>query len=327
VAERPVRLAVVGLGFAGSRLLLPALARLPGATVVAAADPDPATHAAARRAGARVSGRWEDAVAADVDAVVVATPAPQHAAVAEAALGAGRHVYVEKPMCTSVPDAQALVAAATAAGRVVQVGHAYRFHPLWRRARRLVAAARLVPPLRAEARFDAVRPAGPGWGHPVVDLGVHHLDLMAWLLGRWPVQVRAGGATLLAEWPDGSRLSGTYAPGPGADRVVLTDAAGRTVTVDRLRGLRLSGRARLGAGRFPSVALVGARLAGAGWERSFEWALRAFVGAVRAGRPHPGAAGPRDGLAGVATCAAVVAALESGRAEPVRIPAAGGAVR
>jgi predicted dehydrogenase len=270
---------------------------------------------------------WEDALGVPADAVVVATPVESHATIARAALDAGRHVYVEKPMAAGLGEAVALAAAATGAGRILQVGHAYRFHPLWRRVRALVDAGRLVPPFAVTATFDALA-AGAGWRHPVVDVGIHHVDLVSWLCGAPPVAARAtDDGRLVVSWRDGTTLAGTYAPGPGADRATVRDARGAVVVVDRLRGLRLGGRGtRLGMGRLPAPALVRARLSGAGWERSFEWALGAFVAAVRRGVPHPWAAGPAAGAEAVAVAAAALRSLGSGRTEPVEPPGTGGPV-
>lgn len=67
----------------------------------------------------------------EVDAVAVATPAETHAEVALAALAAGKHVYVEKPIALKVADANAMAAAAKSAGRVLMVGHLLQYHPVF----------------------------------------------------------------------------------------------------------------------------------------------------------------------------------------------------
>jgi predicted dehydrogenase len=65
----------------------------------------------------------------DLDAVVIATPATTHAAIARDALAAGKHVFVEKPMALTVQDAQSLVDAAEKANRILMVGHLLEYHP------------------------------------------------------------------------------------------------------------------------------------------------------------------------------------------------------
>jgi predicted dehydrogenase len=295
-----VRFAVLGLGRAGTELHLPALRRLPGAEVAVACDPDPAAGAGLREPRTR---DWREAIARHVDAVLVATPPETHAELAAAALAAGRHVYLEKPAATSVADAARLAGLAREHDRRLQLGYAFRHHPLWRQAGRLL----LERPLHARGRFASSGRARAGWDAPAIDLGGHHVDLLSWLLGTVPAEVEASVPDRLrVRWPDGSTLDGDYGPGPPEDRVGLGD-----LTVDRMRGLRLRG--------LPQPGLVLTRVRGRDWERSYERALAAFVRAVETGaEPEPG---PEAGIAGAAVGEAALRSLASGRAEPVELPA------
>jgi len=295
-----VRFAVLGLGRAGATLHLPALRRLPGAEVAVVCDPDAAAGAGL---GEPRTGDWREAIALDVDAVLVATPPDTHAELAEAALAAGRHVYLEKPAATSVPEAARLATLAHEHDRRLQLGYAYRHHPLWRRARELA----LERPVCVQGRFSSSRPGGAGWQAPAIDLGGHHVDLLSWLLEAAPAEVEAPAPDRLrVRWPDGSTLDGDYSPGPPEDRVVLGG-----VTVDRMRGLRLGG--------LPQPGLALTRLRGRDWERSYEYALAAFVRAIETGaEPEPG---PQAGIAGAAVGEAFLRSLSSGRAERVELPA------
>lgn len=126
-----VKVAMVGVGAFGNKHL-DALAAIPGAEVVLLADP---VEAAARKAAdqrgiARVETSL-DAVLAhdDVDAVVLATPTPVHAAQAIACLEAGKHVEVEIPLCDNLADGRAVVAAQQRSGKVAVCGHTRRFNP------------------------------------------------------------------------------------------------------------------------------------------------------------------------------------------------------
>ena len=76
----------------------------------------------------------------EIDAVVIATPVSTHAGIALRALEMGKHVFVEKPLATSVAEAQRLVAAARAADRRLFVGHTFLFHPVFLRLARLTEA-------------------------------------------------------------------------------------------------------------------------------------------------------------------------------------------
>src|SRR5688500_20249705 len=104
--------------------------RLPHARLVAVADPMPeaadrlAGALGADRAYADVARLWEDP---SVDAVVSATPARSHADLVVAAAAAGKHVFCEKPMAVTLPDADRAVDAVRGAGVVLQVGFNRRF--------------------------------------------------------------------------------------------------------------------------------------------------------------------------------------------------------
>jgi predicted dehydrogenase len=296
-----VRFAVLGLGRAGTTLHLPALRRVRGAEVAVVCDPDPGAGAGLREPRTR---DWREAIALDVDAVLVATPPDTHAELAAAALAAGRHVYLEKPAATSLPDAARLAALAEEHDRRLQLGYAYRHHPLWRQARRMA----LERPLRAHGRFASSHRGGVGWQAPAIDLGGHHVDLLSWLLAATPADVEAPAPDgLRVRWPDGSTLEGDYSTGPPEDRLVLGD-----VNVDRMRGLRVRG--------LPQPVLLLTRLRGRDWERSYEYALAAFVRAVETGgEPEPG---PEAGIDGAAVGEAVLRSLASGRVERVELPAA-----
>jgi predicted dehydrogenase len=139
MSER-VRIAVAGAGYWGINHVR-AFSRLPGAELVTICDPDPAALDRASRLAPAAAGAADlDQVLADpsVDALVLATPAVQHAAQARAALAAGKHVFVEKPMALSVSDAAAVVHAAEASERTLMVGHLMLYHPGFERLRELV---------------------------------------------------------------------------------------------------------------------------------------------------------------------------------------------
>jgi len=125
-----------------------------------------------------------------VEAVDIVTPADSHREVAEAALRAGRHCFVEKPLTISVADGRAVAEQARAAGRVVQVGHIFRFHPVTATLRAALAADRIGAVRYATGRFS-------GFKRPRTDVGVthtdaiHYFDLFAHLLGREATRVGA----------------------------------------------------------------------------------------------------------------------------------------
>lgn len=112
--------------------------------LAAVVDPDPkAAQAAASAYGVRAMS-FEDVLAADdIDAVSFASPAVLHFSQAKAALEAGKHVYVEKPLALAIGEAETLCDLAGKADRVLMVGHLLQYHPAYVKLRQMVAAGEL----------------------------------------------------------------------------------------------------------------------------------------------------------------------------------------
>jgi predicted dehydrogenase len=132
------------------------------------------------------------------DVVIVATPIEAHAAVVARALEAGRSVLVEKPLCRTASEANALVATAAAAGRAscLFVSHTERFNPVVRALARLLRGDRVRQ--MEFRRIGFSKPSGTG---ALVNLGVHDIDLGAYL-GGGDVSLRAatgGGSGVAGE--------------------------------------------------------------------------------------------------------------------------------
>ena len=130
-----LRVGVVGGGLIAQAVHLPNLRRLPDRfAVVALADPSARVRelVAARFGIPATFATWEGLLErAQLDAVAVCAPHGAHAGVILAALDAGLHVFVEKPLCVRLADADRIVAAAQRAGRVVQVGYMKRYDPAY----------------------------------------------------------------------------------------------------------------------------------------------------------------------------------------------------
>lgn len=125
-----LRVAVIGAGQMGAHHI-DALERLGSTQLVAVADPaEESARAAIGRRPVEWEPRWERVIGrADVDAICVAAPSAHHAEITLAALEAGKHVLVEKPIATTVQDALRMGDAARAAGRKLVVGHVERSTP------------------------------------------------------------------------------------------------------------------------------------------------------------------------------------------------------
>jgi myo-inositol 2-dehydrogenase/D-chiro-inositol 1-dehydrogenase len=166
VSADQVGVALIGSGRMGAFHAETVALRLPAARLVAVADPAPgaaerlAGPLGADRAYSEIARLWEDPA---VDAVVIAAPARAHADLVVAAAAAGKHVFCEKPMAVTLPDADRAIDAARRAGIVLQVGFNRRFAADWVAARRLIDLGRLGTPrlLRSLTRdpggFDPAR--------------------------------------------------------------------------------------------------------------------------------------------------------------------------
>ena len=151
------------------------------------------------------AGFHEALAATHPDVVSVNTYPDTHAEYARAAIEAGCHVFCEKPLATTVEEAQAVVDAASARGRKLVVGYILRVHPAWTR---FVEIARtLGKPLVMRMNLNQ-QSHGAAWAthrklmasmSPIVDCGVHYVDVMCQMTGARPVRVSAIGARLTDE--------------------------------------------------------------------------------------------------------------------------------
>ncbi len=139
-----LRVGVIGCGLIAQVMHLPYLREMQDRFEIAAlCDISPGTLAAVADVYgvSRRHSRWQDLVTEPLDAVMVLS-AGSHALPAIAAAQQGRHVFVEKPMCFTLREADAMIGAATRAGVVLMVGNMKRFDPAYERAQPLVRALR-----------------------------------------------------------------------------------------------------------------------------------------------------------------------------------------
>jgi predicted dehydrogenase len=191
--DRPLRAGVVGVGMMGrnhARVWDKVVAE---ADLVAVADPDPAAVARATR-GRRARG-FEDVermlAEEELDLVSVVAPTSLHLPATLAALRAGANVLVEKPIAATRDEAQAMIEAANAAGRMLTVGHIERFNPAIRELRRRLEAGELGRIFQISATRLGPFPARIRDVGVVVDLAPHDLDVMRFLVGAEPVRIYA----------------------------------------------------------------------------------------------------------------------------------------
>jgi predicted dehydrogenase len=157
------------------------------------------------------------------DAVSISSYPDTHAEYAVAALAAGCHVFVEKPLAVSVAEAEQIVAKAKAMKRKVVIGYILRHHPAWTQFIKTVQT--LGKPLVMRMNLNQ-QSSGENWKthralmqtcSPIVDCGVHYVDVMCLMTGSRPVRVSGIGARLSDELPAGmvnyGQLQVTFADG------------------------------------------------------------------------------------------------------------------
>ena len=343
--QSSVALGLIGCGRAAQRLHLPALSALGNAKIVAVAEPAAEDEAVAKvirkhAPDATVYGGWRELLRDEnVEAVVIALPTPMHARVAVAALAAGKHVYVEKPIAINMPDARRVLRAADLAEkkhgrRVVMTGFNYRFNPTYKKLRDLLAADAVGDVVAVRSAFCSPARELPGWkqdrksgGGALLDLFSHHADLLPWVLGE---RVNRVSASILSRQTsdDTASVSLTFAngvvgqclhtiSGSEVDEIEVVGTRGRIVA-DRINGQihrfprsRPSERGdklRAAAGQAKAApARLRATVAPQA-EPSHRMALSHFVNRVQDGAP------PRVTLADGYNAAALVDAAEASAA-------------
>jgi len=254
---------VVGTGAIAAAQHIPELHANPDATLVAFSGRREAqTRAIAEQYGvAEVcwgEEGWRQLIGRiDIDALLICTPNALHAPIATAAAEAGHHILVEKPLASTLGEAQRIVVAASAAGVVCAVAYHRRFKPIYQEARALLRAGILGRLYSVHAELSHAGPEAwaptATWffdparagGGAIVDLGSHMADLVTWLLGAKPVELASLVATqekptsledhsiCMFRFADETigTITASWNTRPGARRVVVVGERG-TLTAD-----------------------------------------------------------------------------------------------
>ncbi|MFM2106708.1 MAG: hypothetical protein RL338_1740 [Chloroflexota bacterium] len=225
-----VRFGLCGVGYIG-RIHANAIAATEGAALAAVHNHrgEALTRFVADHPAPLATTDWDEFVAAArrgaFDVAVIGTPNALHAPQAIALLEAGVHVLVEKPMATTVAEAEAMIAAADRAGRAVLTAHMWRFDPDARWLRGQIAAGAIGRVVRSRAIGVHTWWGPSGWftekrlagGGALADMGVHAIDTVRYLIGD-PRAVRVTArigthygsydvddtAVILVDWDDGT---------------------------------------------------------------------------------------------------------------------------
>ena len=195
-----ISVGVAGLGYWGPNLARN-FAAIPGCELAWLCDGDPA---ALERVGAAIPAARRTADLADLladdalDAVVLATPVPTHAALAEQVLRAGKHCFVEKPLAQTVADAERAVDAAREAGRTLMVGHLLEYHPGVVKLKQLIDGGDLGRMLYVYGnRLNLGKLRADE--NALWSLGAHDVSVLLHLAGEEPHEVQARGESYMRQ--------------------------------------------------------------------------------------------------------------------------------
>jgi predicted dehydrogenase len=223
-----VKLGVIGLGSRG-RDILTALQLLPDAEIAVICDhyEKLLNRSAGNVPGAKTTADYRTILAdKEIKAVLIATPSHQHKEIALAALKAGKHVYCEAPMASTIEDAKVMaIAAREAVGQVFQPGLSMRADPQRHFLLQFIRSGATGHPVMARAQWhkkQSWRQASPNperekeinWRLDkslscglAGEIGIHQMDMMSWLLKDMPLAVTAFGGVL--HWTDGREVADT----------------------------------------------------------------------------------------------------------------------
>ena len=345
--SREVRIGLVGCGRAGASLHLPALARVRGARVVALSDIDPARLAAAASAcpGAASHADYRTMLDDRVDLVAVLVPVTRHAEIAEAALHAGKHLFVEKPLALELEACDRLAALARrveSSGQRSAIGFNLRSHRLARQAREIVRSGALgdVEIVRTLWTADWTGTTKPDWhasrrqgGGALLEIGTHQADLWRWLLDSEVESVRAEtrasafddqSATMQARMTNGALVAGAVSQRSAAHNLVEVYGSRGSLSFSCYHGDSLTvtpvGGTSTGAWRrirplldraVQLPAAVRAARRGGEFRLSYVHQWETIVEALTHGGPLP--ASLHDGRQAAAVLQAAIRSTEAGR--------------
>jgi predicted dehydrogenase len=208
----PIRILCAGAGHMGRSHAL-AYQRIPGFEICGIVTRSPESRAALNT---ELGGNYPEFAdfhealrATQPDAVAISTYPDTHAEFAEAAFDAGCHVFIEKPLAETLAAAERIVAKARLTGRKLVVGYILRHHPSW--IQFIEVARTLGKPLVMRMNLNQ-QSSGPNWQthkalmssiSPIIDCGVHYVDVMCQMTRSKPIRVSGIGARLTDELPAG----------------------------------------------------------------------------------------------------------------------------
>jgi predicted dehydrogenase len=188
-----VRVGVVGAGYWGPNLIRN-FHEIPEAELAGVCElrPERQEHIRQRYPHVPVYTRLAELLAADVEAIAIASQVSSHHTLALECLAAGKHILVEKPLAASSAEARQIIAAGEAAGRVVMTGHTFIYNPAVQALRQIIASGEI-----GEVFYVNATRVNLGLFQKdinvVWDLAPHDVSIMLYILGMEPVSASARG--------------------------------------------------------------------------------------------------------------------------------------
>lgn len=202
--SKPLTVVIVGIGQMGRSHAL-AYHKNPSFQIIGLVNRSPMTNLSNGLETYPILNSFDEALRLKPDVISVNTHVETHAPYAIAALESGSHVFVEKPLSASVEDSERVVATARRTGKKLIIGYILRHHPSWQTF--IHRARDLGPPFVFRMNLNQ-QSSGAAWEihkklmeatSPVVDCGVHYIDVMLQITDSKPVQVRGMGVRLSEE--------------------------------------------------------------------------------------------------------------------------------
>ncbi|MBI4522962.1 MAG: Gfo/Idh/MocA family oxidoreductase [Deltaproteobacteria bacterium] len=349
-----IRLGIIGCGKVAWERHLPALLRLPEIRVVATVDPITArSNALGERFGAqhRLSDYRALLELPGIDAVAVLTPTASHAEIGVAALDAGKHLLMEKPVALSLAGCDQLIERAVRSPSKVVVGFNLRWHRLVRRARAFLDSGALgrIKVIRCAYTHDRTGETAPDW-HCKLELGggvtlneaVHHFDLWRYLTGSDVDQVFSYGnpsqyyeeetCVINGRMSDGALATGVFTlrTAPNSEVEIYGELGRLYLSLYRFDGLEFYPHSIYGGNFMDRLKKTLAAIAslpeavpilrrGGDFQATFFGLWRHFVDCILLDRPSQSTL--EDGKASLRVALAAIKSFRSGR--PVGVLTAG----
>ncbi len=204
------------------------LSRFPDVELVGILDAEP-TRAASLAKKFRTRPAYSlQALLPTIEAAIIATPTPTHFQLTRDCLTAGVHCLVEKPLSNTIEEAEQLIALASPGGKVLQVGHIERFNPAVIEASHHIQLPQFI-------EVNRLGPFDPRVAHigVVMDLMIHDLDIVLFLVGEPVTRVEAFGAKVLSQHEDIAKVRLHFKNG------CIADLSASRISLERYRRIRI----------------------------------------------------------------------------------------